>query len=117
MRLRNIDRLIFVSLYRLFPSILDAVVVVKPETVIRWHHLDGTASLANRDFGRLLVRTAEKWFSPVPRAQMKPQARAISPTWAENPQRRDSVAEKGGFEPSRPFISRSFCGLRAISIL
>ncbi len=35
--LRNIDRLILVSLYRIFPSILDAVVVVKPETVIRWH--------------------------------------------------------------------------------
>ena len=35
--LRNIDRLIFASLYRLFPSILDALVVVKPETVIRWH--------------------------------------------------------------------------------
>src|SRR6516162_5715586 len=34
-RLRNIDRLIFVSLYRLLPSILDAVVVVKPETVVR----------------------------------------------------------------------------------
>jgi hypothetical protein len=33
--LRNIDRLIFVSLYRQFPSILDAVVIVKPETLIR----------------------------------------------------------------------------------
>jgi hypothetical protein len=36
-RLRNIDRLIFVWLYRLFPSILNAITVVKPETVIRWH--------------------------------------------------------------------------------
>ena len=27
------------------------------------------------------------------------------------------MVEKGGFEPSRPLISRSFCGLRAISIL
>jgi len=36
-RLRNIDRLIFVCLYRLFPSIVDAVVVVTPETIIRWH--------------------------------------------------------------------------------
>lgn len=24
-------------MYRLFPSILDAITVVKPETVIRWH--------------------------------------------------------------------------------
>jgi len=36
-RLRNIDRLIFVRLCRLFPSILNAITVVKPETVIRWH--------------------------------------------------------------------------------
>jgi hypothetical protein len=36
-RLRNIDRLIFVWMCRLFPSILNAITVVKPETVIRWH--------------------------------------------------------------------------------
>ena len=36
-RLRNIDRLILVCLSRLFPSVLDAIVVVKPETVLRWH--------------------------------------------------------------------------------
>ena len=36
-RLRNIDRLIFVWLYRCFTAILNAITVVKPETVIRWH--------------------------------------------------------------------------------
>jgi hypothetical protein len=36
-RLRNIDRLIFVWLYRFFPTILNAITVVKPETIIRWH--------------------------------------------------------------------------------
>ena len=35
--LRNIDRLILVWLCRLFPSLLDALVIVKPETVLRWH--------------------------------------------------------------------------------
>jgi hypothetical protein len=35
-RLRNIDRLMLVWLYRLFPSVLDAMVIVKPETVLRW---------------------------------------------------------------------------------
>jgi hypothetical protein len=30
-RLRNIDRLILVSLSRPFPSVLDAIVIVKPE--------------------------------------------------------------------------------------
>jgi transposase InsO family protein len=36
-RLRNIDRLIFVWLSRFFPSTLSADTVVRPETVIRWH--------------------------------------------------------------------------------
>ena len=37
LRLRNIDRLILAWMYRLFPSILNAITVIKPETVIRWH--------------------------------------------------------------------------------
>lgn len=36
-RLRNIDRLKLVWLSRLFPSLLDAIIIVKPETVLRWH--------------------------------------------------------------------------------
>src|SRR6266849_2642323 len=36
-RLWNIDRLMLVWLYRLYPSLLDAIIVVQPETVIRWH--------------------------------------------------------------------------------
>src|ERR1700676_1618656 len=36
-RLRNIDRLTFVWLYRCFPAVLNAITVVKPETVIRRH--------------------------------------------------------------------------------
>src|SRR6202795_5203438 len=36
-QLRNIDRLIFVWPARCFPAILNAITVVKPETVIRWH--------------------------------------------------------------------------------
>ena len=37
LKLRNADRLIFVWLYRLFPSLLGAAVIFKPETVVRWH--------------------------------------------------------------------------------
>ena len=33
----NIDRLLLVWLYRLYPSLLDAIIIVQPETVIRWH--------------------------------------------------------------------------------
>src|SRR3981189_2758749 len=36
-RLRVADRLVFVWLYRLFPAVLNAVTIVQPETVIRWH--------------------------------------------------------------------------------
>src|ERR1700746_3437396 len=35
--LRTVDRLAFVSLYRLCPAVVDAVAIVRPETVIRWH--------------------------------------------------------------------------------
>src|SRR5882757_895852 len=31
------DRLLFAWLYRLFPSVLNAVTIAQPETVIRWH--------------------------------------------------------------------------------
>ncbi|MEA2909740.1 MAG: putative transposase [Bradyrhizobium sp.] len=36
-RLTVADRLVFVWLYRLFPAVLNAVTIVQPETVIRWH--------------------------------------------------------------------------------
>jgi len=32
----NIDRLVFAGLYRLAPEVLDAMKIIKPETVIRW---------------------------------------------------------------------------------
>src|SRR5665647_1669672 len=35
--LNNTDRFLFVWLYRWFPSILGAIAIVRPETVIRWH--------------------------------------------------------------------------------
>ena len=35
--LTNGDRMFFVLLYRWFPSILQAMTIVRPETVVRWH--------------------------------------------------------------------------------
>jgi hypothetical protein len=32
----NIDRLLFISLYRWFPSTAGALVIVRPETIVRW---------------------------------------------------------------------------------
>ncbi len=31
------DRLFFILLYRLFPSVLKVMTIVRPETVVRWH--------------------------------------------------------------------------------
>jgi transposase InsO family protein len=33
----NVDRLVFAGLYALAPGVLDALKILKPETVIRWH--------------------------------------------------------------------------------
>jgi hypothetical protein len=35
--LNNIDRLLFVLVSRLVPTTLDALTVIRPDTVIRWH--------------------------------------------------------------------------------
>src|ERR1700704_4019318 len=35
--LNNGDRFLFVWLYRWFPSVLEVVAIVRPETIIRWH--------------------------------------------------------------------------------
>ena len=36
-KLSNGDRLFFVWLYRLFPSIIRAMLVIRPDTLVRWH--------------------------------------------------------------------------------
>ena len=36
-QLSNDDRLFFVQLYRWFPSILPALTIIRPETLVRWH--------------------------------------------------------------------------------
>jgi hypothetical protein len=33
----NVDRLVFTALYHLAPGMLDALKILKPQTVIRWH--------------------------------------------------------------------------------
>ena len=43
----NSDRLFFVQLYRWFPSVLKAVTIIRPETLVRWHRASGRPA-ANR---------------------------------------------------------------------
>jgi hypothetical protein len=33
----NSDRLFFIQLYRWFPSVLMAMMIIRPETLVRWH--------------------------------------------------------------------------------
>src|SRR5215471_2405140 len=39
----NIDRLVFACLYRVAPEVLDALEILKPQTVIRWHRAGSRA--------------------------------------------------------------------------
>src|SRR5260370_41677475 len=36
-RFTNNDRWFFIQLYRWFPSILQALTIIRPETLVRWH--------------------------------------------------------------------------------
>jgi hypothetical protein len=40
----NSDRLFFIQLYRWFPSVLKAMTVMRPETVMRWQCADFAAT-------------------------------------------------------------------------
>ena len=39
LHLRWADRALFIWLYRRCPRILDAITIVRPETVVRWHRM------------------------------------------------------------------------------
>ena len=41
--LRWADRAVFIWLYRRYPRILDAITIVRPDTVIRWHRMGFSA--------------------------------------------------------------------------
>jgi|SRR6478609_9142954 hypothetical protein len=42
-RLANSDRMFFVQLYRWFPSILQVLAIIRPETLIHWHRSGSTS--------------------------------------------------------------------------
>src|SRR5665647_383977 len=45
-RLTNNDRWFFIHLYRWFPSILQALTIIRPETLVRWHRIGSIKSHA-----------------------------------------------------------------------
>jgi hypothetical protein len=36
-RVTNTDRLFLIGLYRWFPSVIKAIAIIRPETLVRWH--------------------------------------------------------------------------------
>ncbi len=48
LRFRGSDRFLFVWLYRLWPSVLSAIIIVQPETVVRLHRGGFKAILRDR---------------------------------------------------------------------
>src|SRR5436853_5292792 len=44
LHLRWADRALFIWLYRRCPRILNAITIVRPETVLRWHRMGSTPS-------------------------------------------------------------------------
>jgi hypothetical protein len=55
-RLTYHDRWFFIQLYRWFPSILQVLTIIPPETLVRWHRpafaANGGGSRAHREGGR-----------------------------------------------------------------
>src|SRR5437773_5095802 len=45
-QLTNGDRLFLVLLYRWFPSVLRAITIIRPETLVRWHRAGFSPLLA-----------------------------------------------------------------------
>jgi hypothetical protein len=69
-RLTNHDRWFLIQLYRWFPSILQVLTIIRPETLVRWHPLWG----APRIHGELLKLGFEVAQSSVPKYMVKRRA-------------------------------------------
>src|SRR3981189_1342502 len=54
---RTADRLVFAGLYRLAPTVLNALAIMKPETVIRWH---GRGVHAMSALKRIVLQKSQK---------------------------------------------------------
>ncbi len=50
-RLTNNDRWFFIQLYRWFPSILQVLTIVRPETLMRWHRAGSATGVGSRAHG------------------------------------------------------------------
>ncbi len=58
--LTNGDRLFFVQLYRWFPSVLNTITIIRPETLVRWHR---AGFRRNRSVQRREIHGQATWAS------------------------------------------------------
>src|SRR5882724_732201 len=56
------DRLLFVWLYRRWPSVLRSLAILRPETVVRWHRVGFRAYWRCKSQGREGVRRSARTF-------------------------------------------------------
>jgi len=100
--LNNTDRFLFVWLYRRFPSVLGAIAIVRPETIIRWH--------------RAGFRAYWRWRSrnPVGRPKVSAELRTLigemsraNPLWGA-PHIHGELL-KLGFEVAQSTVARYMC--------
>ena len=96
-RLANTDRWFFVRLYPWFPSILDVLTIIRPETLVRWH--------------RAGFRRYWHWKSRRRRPQVQSELRALirqmsveNPLWGAP--RIDGELLKLGFEVSQTSVAK-----------
>ena len=90
------DRLIFAGLYRLAATVLNALAIVKPETVIKWH------SAGFRSYWRW---KEARWRPP------NRTAKGTLPVSAVAPRSRAITYKAGGPRPARRQTC-AFCGFR-----
>lgn len=63
-----VERMIFVDLYRLFSKICDALAIVKPDTIVRWHRPGSDPTAARNTRANLPCRP-----QPIPEQVMAHQ--------------------------------------------
>src|ERR1035437_2726155 len=63
-QLTNNDRWFFIQMYRWFPSILEVLTIIRPETLVRWHRAGfpsyAVGSHDHREGGRRSRRTCAR---------------------------------------------------------
>ena len=100
--LSNTDRFLFVWLYRCVPSVVSAIAIVRPETIIRWHHAG--------------FRSYWRWRSrnPVGRPKVSAELRRLiremsgaNPLWGAP--RIHGELLKLGFEVAQSTVARYMC--------